>query len=223
MHPAARVSLVLALAVVLARATPGQVLVAGPLLLGLLPWGDRTGWRRLTRSLWRLKFLFLSIGVLYLLLTPGTPLWPALHAGATPSREGLAEGLLRVVALAALLVAVHWLMRTLTRSELVAGLAWALRPLRLLRMDVDRLAVRLVLTLETVPRLRVMVAAARRDWQGGSPWRQPALFGARVFSRALDDAERRPPPVVTVPQGDRPPVIQLLPIAVAALAVLWWL
>ncbi|ABI56582.1 CbiQ family ECF transporter T component [Alkalilimnicola ehrlichii MLHE-1] len=223
MHPAVRVVLVLALALVLARASVAQALVAGLLVLALLPWGNPRGWRRLAIGLWRLKFLFLSIAVLYLLLTPGTPIWPALHAGATPSREGLAEGLLRVAALAALLAAVHWLMRTLTRAELVAGLSWTLQPLRWLGADVDRLAIRLVLTLEIVPRLRVMVAATRRDWRDGHPWRQPARFAAQVFARALEHAERRPPPTVTVPQGDPPPLNQILPLAAAAGAVFWWL
>ncbi|RLK50201.1 energy-coupling factor transport system permease protein [Alkalispirillum mobile] len=222
MHPATRVLLVIALATVLARASMAQVAIAGVLVAGLLPWRDAPGWRRLARGLWQLKFLFLSIAVLYLFLTPGQALWPGGEPGAVPSREGLAEGLLRVFALAALVAAVHWLMRSQSRADLIAGLGWVLRPLRLVGLDVDRVAVRLVLTLETVPRLRVMVAATRRDWARGSPWRQPAVFGARVFARAMVHAERRPPPRVWVPHDVRPPLWQLTPVVGVTAALLFW-
>ena len=222
-HPAIRVGLVLALAAVLARGSVEQILLGGTVCVALLPWRHAAGWRQLGAGLWRLKYLFLSIAVLYLVLTPGEPLWSGWAGAISPSVEGAVEAAQRVAALGFLVVAVQWLMRTLGRDELLGGIIRLLGPFRWLGLDVDRFALRLVLTLEMVPRLRVMVASARRDWQGGSPWRSPALFAARVFARAIRYAERRSLPVVTVPVEGPVPWWQSVPLVVVTGVVLWWL
>lgn len=100
------------------------------------------------RLLLRLKWLFLSILLIYIILTPGRSLLAA--TGAYITVEGVKQGLLRISSLAVLIAAVNLLIRPSGQDELVFAIIWLLSPLRWLGMSVDRLAIRMVLTLNYV-------------------------------------------------------------------------
>jgi len=71
----------------------------------------------LARMLKRLRWLLLAIFLVYGWWTPGISLWPA--AGAlSPTIEGLYLGMLRVLALIAIIAAVHLLLQSTPREAL---------------------------------------------------------------------------------------------------------
>lgn len=219
MHPVIRILCLIIAAAFLARASWREVAVLGGLVALLMLSLRFRHWRALLAVLRRLRFFFLSIAIVYGWFTPGEPVWPAL-SGLSPSWQGLEEGLLRVAALVVLVGAVRLMLEAADRPAFIAGLRWWARPLRPLGVDPERLALRLVLTLEAVPRLREVVAAQRLQQQGLTPIRRIGAFAGGVFSETLAAAERAELPVVAVPALPAPAPLQwLAPLALAA--VLW--
>jgi len=103
-------------------------------------------------SSWRLKWLLLSILILYGWFTPGIPLIaePELN---WPSREGLVVGLQRALVLVLLVGAVKLALLGIAREQLAAGLIWMAQPLQWLGVNTQKIAVRLALCLDAVPEL----------------------------------------------------------------------
>ena len=202
-HPAVRL-LLLALAAGFLATGRGPVLIlAGSAVLALLLATGFRDWPSLARGLARLRWFYLSIAVLYLWFTPGLPLLPAL-GGWSPSVEGLRQGAARVAVLVVLLSAVRLLFHCSHRAELVAAVAWWSRPLSRLGVEPATLGLRMVLCLETLPRLQRL---ARRCWRVGRG--RPALqripgVGAVLLAVTLRQAERAPCPRVSVPRLPRP-------------------
>ncbi|MFV2059025.1 MAG: hypothetical protein ACC707_21415, partial [Thiohalomonadales bacterium] len=100
----------------------------------------------------RLKWLFFSILLIYLLLTPGRPIFESLHSWFT--YEGLYLGLLRVSALVVLILAVNLLIQVKQQAELSYAIIWLLSPLKYLGFPVDKLAIRISLTFKYVDELQ---------------------------------------------------------------------
>jgi hypothetical protein len=148
LHPAIRLVVLLVLAAALpALSLALLVLIALALLAAHFLRGGMTALRQLGYGLWRLRWLFLAIVFLYLGFTQGEPLTPVLPGLA---REGVLEGLRRSLVLADLLAAVYLLVLMTPLPSLVGGLLWLLMPLRWLRLDPDRFALRIGLVLEQV-------------------------------------------------------------------------
>lgn len=97
------------------------------------------------KMLMRLKWLFVSIFVIYLWLTPGTPIWSGMD---WPSREGLLLAVHRSLVLVLIIVAVDRLLTHTSREQLIQGLYWLLYPFGFLGLDRNRLATRLALTMQ---------------------------------------------------------------------------
>ncbi len=98
---------------------------------------------------WRTRWLLLLLPLTYAYSLPGE----ALHAGLgawSPSREGLAQGLLQVARLGLLLLLLDLLVLRLPAAELLAGIHSVLRPLSLFGLDRDRATLRLALTMEAM-------------------------------------------------------------------------
>lgn len=209
LHPAIRVLLVLALAAALPRLPLLDLAVIAAVLLGMLAALGRDALLRWVRGLLRVKWLLLAIAVLYWGFTPGEPLHPALPG---LSREGLAEGVRRMLALAALLAAVYGLMLSTSVADLAAALGTLLVPLTLLGINPRRVALLLALTLDEVSRGGAVLARARA--------RHPdAMLDAAA--QALGEIERRSAEgsaEFALPRPAPPPVWQwLLPLALAVL------
>lgn len=127
-------------------------------LIGIVAacWSNQTAghWLRATV---RLKWLFISIVVLYGWFTPGLPLFEVAGVNM-PTREGLEQALFRVLLLSALVAAVMWLVKPLSAGVLSQSLSRLLRPFKMFGVDIDSLSTRLALTLAAVSGIQVLLS-----------------------------------------------------------------
>lgn len=220
MHPAIRIVTLVVLAALLARGGLERLLVSA--LLVVIPYAalGNVDVRVLGRMLKRMRWLFASLAAVYLWFTPGEPLLSTMGA-FSPTLEGLKAGALRVGLLVVLVAAVNLLLQSTSREQLLVGLYWLARPLEWLGLSRERLAVRMVLVLETVPHLQGLIRDRKPDPGAGSAVRLIGATAARYFTTALEKAEQAPCGTIEVPEGDRPPAYQwLYPVG---LGVLIWL
>ncbi|OOG22334.1 hypothetical protein B1C78_15270 [Thioalkalivibrio denitrificans] len=208
MHPALRILGVILFIPLVAR---GGILAGVVAALGvtvLLSGLGREAWRRCYELNRRLRWLFLSIVLLYGWFTPGRELLPA--AGVlSPSLEGLIEGLARAAVLVIVVGAVVWLLSRSSREELVAGLLWLTAPLARVGFPSERFAVRLALTLDTVPRLQPMVSEARAATGGAAQASWPGRASA-LLQRVIERAREAPLSPLEIHIPGRPPWRQWL-------------
>jgi len=150
-HPLIRILLFLGGAVLVPlRGMDGLPLAAA--LLAALWVGARVPLdRRAWQAVRRLRWLLISLFVLYAWFTPGRYLLPAWGAWS-PTAEGLVLGVERAAALILIALGAHLLLASTRREALVAGLG-------LLQPRGSRFALRLILTLEAVPRAQARLAA----------------------------------------------------------------
>ncbi|MGH8751124.1 MAG: CbiQ family ECF transporter T component [Burkholderiales bacterium] len=137
LHPATRIGIWLSLAAgVQGMQLTGLAALSFIFLLHPVP-----GFPRILK---RTRWLLLSLLLIYGFASPGAPLLPQI-AWASPSSEGLREGVLQAWRLLCLLAGVTWLLASTPRDELVSGLYQMLHPL--IGSHAERCAVRLALTL----------------------------------------------------------------------------
>lgn len=190
MHPAVRLVLLLVFAAALpALSLPLNGALGAALLLAHAATRRLPGLRRVGLAAWRLRWLLAALAILYAGFTPGTPVIEALPG---LSREGVIEGSRRALVLLNLVAAVQLLMALTPLTDLLGGLLWLARPLRALGLDPQRLALRIGLVLDELPRLQQAPRPAKaldavaalaadielRAWQGGATVAAPALLAA---------------------------------------------
>ncbi len=219
MHPAVRIAAFLVFTAALSFGRGAQLLL-GFLVLGavLLP-GRGAGLRAAGRMLRRLKWLLLSILVLYLWFTPGEPLWPEWSASWMPSQQGLWLAAVRTGTLVLVVSAASLLVASTPRSDLLGALYWLARPLRRVGFSPERLVLRLALTLEAVQALQVALPDAYRAQRlGRSRLRAAAETAAAAFTTAVQRAETAPCVARSLHVPPPPRALEwLLPLALAAL------
>lgn len=144
MHPGARILV----AILSALALPGlsffYLAVSSAVLVLFALAAPARLWQALRRSRW----LLLGIVLVYAFQVPGPALLDAWPWG--PSRPGLDAGLLQAWRLAAMLLLIDLLILRLPAEALLAGLVAVLWPLRVFGLPVERVAVRLGLTLHAL-------------------------------------------------------------------------
>lgn len=161
----------------------------------------------------RLRWLFFAILLVYGWWTPGTAVWPA--AGPwSPTYAGLYHGTIRVLVLLTIVTAVHLLLQSTPRRQLLPAIMQLIRPFTTMAVR-ERLAVRMLLVIETVPRVQTLTAKVL-----GS---QPASSGSlarlsntsqRLYKHVLDDAAQAHTGVIEISQPTRPPAWQwFIPLA----------
>jgi energy-coupling factor transporter transmembrane protein EcfT len=203
MHPALRI---LALILFIPLVAHGGLLtgIVGALGVAVLLLGvGASAWRHWLAMNRRLRWFYVSILVLFGWFTPGAELLPALGA-LSPSREGLLLGLGRVMILAIVVGAVVWLLARSPREEIVAGLLWLTAPFGRVGFPSERFAVRLALTLETVPRLQPIVAEAAKAGPGEGQL-QWAGRARGLLDKVVGTAEAAPCEPMELPPASSPP------------------
>ena len=122
LHPATRIGVWLLLAIGVQGLHPAGLAAVSLLLLIVA-----CRFQGFPRLLKRTRWLFLSLLVIYAIATPGELLWPQVGA-ASPTVEGLREGVLQAWRLLCLLAALAWLLAGTPRDALIGGLYRMLHP-----------------------------------------------------------------------------------------------
>ncbi|MGD9869805.1 MAG: CbiQ family ECF transporter T component [Thauera sp.] len=143
-----------------------QLLPPSALAAALLACLALAAWLAPARS-WRLirrvRVLLIAIALLFAWFTPGEALfydWPRLG----PSREGVLLAAVHAARLVAVVCAVGVLLERLPLVRLVGGLHALARPLRLIGIPPERLALRLLLVLQYVERAPRGRAGHWKQW-----------------------------------------------------------
>ncbi|MGD8379612.1 MAG: CbiQ family ECF transporter T component [Gammaproteobacteria bacterium] len=218
-HPAISILLLLMYASALPVLAPQPLYAVAVFVAAASLFSGAAGARRALRAMWRLRWLFLSILVVYFWFTPGTHL---MGAEWLPTREGLSAGGHRLLILALMVFGIYFMLEKISRQSLVAGLVCLLTPLETLGLNTRRFSSRLVLTLDEVPRLqdrlRRNITAFREG--GGRATERLGRAAALLVLQVEEDAERGPAsetlPYLTAPA----PAQWLLAVAAAGLWVL---
>lgn len=101
------------------------------------------------RTVRRMRWLFISILIIYAFGTPGE-LIPQFPVNIAPSFEGVQLGLLQIERLVIALAALSLLFTTSSKEQLMLGLYMLLKPFKYFGFNVEKFSVRLLLTLDYV-------------------------------------------------------------------------
>jgi len=113
----------------------------------------------LVRMMKRLRWLLVAIVFVYGWWTPGDSLWPG---ALSPTVQGLSLGLLRVMALLAIVSAVNLLLQSTPREELLPAIMQLIKPLTTQRLR-ERIAVRVLLSIEAVTQVQSLASDVLRE------------------------------------------------------------
>lgn len=201
LHPAFRILLLLVLAGMLFRySLAGMASILALLLLGAAASGRDT-LQGIFKALRRIRWLLLSIAVIYLWVAPEPAV--AGRPWYLPSWSELDTALRRSGVLVVLVTAVELLRRRTEVLQMAAGLLLLLSPLARLGVDTGVFARRLALTLEAVPLTAERVAHAAA---GHSIGRGIAGWGdaAAVLVRDIETGAAGAPQDAALPALGRP-------------------
>ena len=198
-----------------------NILVAAAVLMFLYLKVDARAWRPAWRLLRRMRWLFLSIAVIYLWLTPGVPLFPGVPSFAewSPTVEGLRQGSLRIMSLVLMVTAASLLLSVTSRDEVIGALHWMMAPLGLLRFPHERFAVRAALSLEAVVLVQSHVRAAlEASGKLAGPLARIGAVVGTVFGAVTGAAERASCEPIMLTEQSPPSLVQWgLPLLLAAM------
>lgn len=212
-HPLIRVVALLVFIAGLALAKPA-LLAAGTgllLLLNLLAGFPAPG--VLLQRVLRLRWLLLAIVLVYGWWTPGISLLPAFGSWS-PTADGLVTGFFRILSLVLIVAAVHLLLQLTGRSELLPAIMQLIRPVTTHTVR-ERLAVRILLSIEAVSRVQSLVSDTLKSHPLNSRKLSSLGITARVLYRAvLDRAAQAGTDIIEVIELESPPLWQwLIPLA----------
>ena len=210
-HPVIRIVSFVVLTAFLALGDAANILIGAAILSFLHVRLNGRAWRESWHLLRRMRWLFLSIAVIYLWLTPGIPLFPisADYAEWLPTIDGLWQGGLRIAALALMVVAASLLLHVTAREEVLDALRWLLAPLSVVGFPHERFAVRTALTLEAVTRVQEQVRSALAAIpQTIKPLTRIGAVAAAVFGSVIREADATPCESIELPVQYPPPPLQ---------------
>jgi|GEM_PF-1958489 len=95
----------------------------------------------------RLKWFFLSILLLYFYYTPELP---QEQNSLAQIEQRFIPGLMRISILLTILFAVNLFIKTTSKEQILAALLWLFSPLKLFHIEIDRMALRAILTIEYI-------------------------------------------------------------------------
>jgi len=110
--------------------------------------------KKFLRVITRMRWLFISIFIIYAFGTPGEYI-PQFPVSFAPTFEGCNLGVLQIAKLLIALAALNILFASSSVESLMAGLYMLLSPLKFLGLNVERFTARLLLTLDYVEEMAV--------------------------------------------------------------------
>lgn len=178
-HPAVQILVWVLLALLAQRLQPLALLALNGVLFAL---ALRLCAKQLLSLLRRTRWILFSLLLIYAYTTPGAALWPQLSI-ASPTREGMLDGLLQLGRLLSVLSGLAILLALLPLAQLISGLYTLAYPLRWFGLSRERIAVRLALTLEYA---ESAMRDTAKDWRStiGAAL-QPSTTGATHIELSL--------------------------------------
>lgn len=165
----------------------------------------------------RLRWLLLAILLVYGWWTPGDSLWPGI-AALSPTIDGLFLGLLRIMALLAIVTAVHLLLQSTSREQLLPAIMQLIRPLTTQRMR-ERIAVRTLLSIEAVTQVQSIASDVLREHPVTTrKFTNIARSSRLLYKNVLDRAALAGDTLIEVNELASPPWWQwIIPLALSGL------
>lgn len=220
-HPIINIISFLILTVALSLGGVAQLLLALLLVSAGYLLASQRNLPQLWTMLLRLRWLWLSLLVVYLWFTPGQALWQEWPAWS-PTWEGLMQGLWRVWVLLLIAAAAHLLMQLYGPEEMVGAIHRLSLPLTWVGVSRDRFALRMMLVLEKISAVQPLQTLAREENSGArNPLVRISRAVAAMFQQALERAESEPAREVELPCADAPPAWQWL-YPCGMVAGFWW-
>ncbi|MDQ7075336.1 MAG: CbiQ family ECF transporter T component [Gammaproteobacteria bacterium] len=217
LHPGIKLSAYLLFAINLVLGASLPLLLFSSLLLLMLVHFAAISWRLLLRSLLRLRWLFLSILVLYSWMQPS-----GLMHDSWAWLAGVLAGLQYCLILALLAVSVVILLETTPLPQLVEAIYWLVMPLSLLGLKRDTLALRLALVIETLADMRQRwQLELKPDLAGLSLMDKIAAYFVHAFRLALQQADVSPMRQIELSGKSNPPWWQWLLLVLLLLLLRW--
>lgn len=144
MHPAIKILGLICLGIALNKLAMSALIAIFCVMVAVAVYWQVGAWLHM---LWRMRWLFLSMLLVYGLTTPGEYVkWMPMDWGVT--YEGLCAGSLQIARLVTMLGGIALLMARTPRHDLIAGFYLLLTPLKALKLEPERFAARLCLTLQ---------------------------------------------------------------------------
>ncbi|MCP3852463.1 MAG: hypothetical protein GY694_19860 [Gammaproteobacteria bacterium] len=143
MHPAIKIVNLVIISVFLTQGGWSALILTGALLLPFY-FSKLEFFTSALHMLSRLKWLIVSIFLVYYFYIPDLD-----NTGLSTFYQFL-PGLYRVAVLVFIIFTVNLFLKTTTKEEILAALLWLFLPLKQVKIDIERLSLRAVLTLEYI-------------------------------------------------------------------------
>ena len=232
MHPVIRIVTFLVFTLFVAFGGYPQLLfsLAVLVLFYLLVQSTPLLWKSTWQMLRRMRWLFLSMLVIYFWFTPGQAMLE-FAADYSPTWQGVQTAGYRIGSLIVIVMAVNIVIKSTPRELITGGLLWLLSPLRHVGLPHERLAVRVVLAFNMISEMQYEYDLLKRstreresnnnDKQNGGGFLQRldrlGELGANLFLKVVNKAQRSSEQSIDLPANSAPPVLQwALPLLLAA-------
>ncbi|ADI29559.1 conserved hypothetical protein [Methylotenera versatilis 301] len=149
MHPFVKILLFIFTLLLMSYMSNAYLLPMSLILFVYATWLARSDFLRVVR---RMKWLFISIFIIYAFGTPGEYI-QHIPVSVAPTVEGCVLGVMQIAKLLIALAVLSILFATSSKEQLMIGLHLLLSPLNLLGLNTNKFTARLLLTLDYVEEL----------------------------------------------------------------------
>lgn len=171
------------------------------------------------KLIYRMRWLFLALMVMYFWFTPGIPL---LNVAWSPTIEGIQQGGLRAGSLILVIIAINFMIQITPKEQILGALYWILAPFQLLGLSRDKFMLRVTLTLETLTGMQSLLEQRKQQNGASKQGKFKNIINnmSEIFNTIIQKAENTPVRSVTIPVRQSPPVYQwLFPIILTAIII----
>lgn len=222
MHPVIRIVTTLCSIAMLVNASWPAIGLFATVVLCLVVLAERQQISRSSRMVYRLKWLFLSIAIIYLWWTPGTPLLLLdVNEAWMPTSEGLEQALLRIAVLVLIIFGVNLVLSGMQQAEAIAAIRWMLLPLAKTGIDIETFSIRSSLVVRYLSGMREDVSSEKSEnTTQASAWTRIIETLVRLYRQAIDVPVKHMQPI-EIPEIKRPGLLHwLIPVGVVGITLL---
>ncbi|MCU7799762.1 MAG: hypothetical protein KZQ70_06370 [gamma proteobacterium symbiont of Lucinoma myriamae] len=182
MHPAIKIVSLIIVTIFITQGSWFTLLLTAILLLPFYILNLHL-WTSAIKMLFRLKWFFLSILIIYYYYTPELQASSSLF---NILNERFVPGFFRISVLVIILFSVNLFIKMTSKEEILSALLWLFSPLQFLHIDVERISLRAVLTLDYIEDLSGRLSEYKQKKQ--SLFYLVELSGI-ILHEILDEAE----------------------------------